>query len=133
MLHIAAVDDNIVVSYFNDVDDKVYVVCFRADNGVNWSSPIEVASAYDDMTSLAVSTGYFNLVFTKNNGSNKEVYIARSSDNGATWTLKKLGTVEYYDQLFPEIQASGNTICIAFRTNTGIYFFRSTDNGTTWD
>lgn len=125
---IFAEGDNAVISYY--YDDNVYVR-YSSDNGDTWSTAVSVSEAEDDMTSLAKSSGYINLVFTRSNG--EELCLARSSNNGTSWTVRTLVDDLSSGGKFPEIQASGDTICIAYRTGDGIFILKSTDDGSTWD
>ena len=112
----------------------MYAKTLVYDSGTStWivSSAKEIAEANDDMTSLAVSTGYVNLVFTSNNG--EKLRIARSSNDGASWSVRTLVTLDDSGTRFPEIQAEGSNIYITYRTDDGLYLVRSSNDGETWD
>ena len=133
-IDITASGDTIIISYFNGSDDTVYAKTLVYDSGTStWivSSAKEIAEANDDMTSLAVSTGYVNLVFTSNNG--EKLRIARSSNDGASWSVRTLVTLDDSGTRFPEIQAEGSNIYITYRTDDGLYLVRSSNDGETWD
>jgi len=102
---------------------------FSDDSGDTWSTPKLIAAADNDMTSMAFSTTYANCVFIGEN--QKDVRLARSTD-GINWTVQTLVSTDTVSDKYPEIQASGNTIIIIYRTGDGIFMLRSLDDGASW-
>jgi Neuraminidase (sialidase) len=69
-----------------------------------------------------------------------DVFVARSSDNGATWTPPAPLAVGAGAELTPQIASDGHGTWVAvwdsenppMMTDFDIFFSRSTDNGATW-
>ncbi|MCP4645667.1 MAG: hypothetical protein GY851_34800, partial [bacterium] len=138
-------------------DNDIFVAC-SADNGVSWTAPALLnANATTDSGgewSPKVATdeaGNWVVVWQSEEdlsgaGSDDDIFVARSTDNGATWTAPALldsnATGWFEEDFYPEIatDGAGNWIAVwessenfsGAGTDRDILVSRSTDNGATW-
>ncbi len=97
----------------------------------------------------AASNNSVHLVWQAQGEANYDLYYARSTDNGATWSTPitlpgctSLAISSYQTGLDPvvaEAKGSGqilapvpNHLLVVFVYSTGLFYTRSTDNGATW-
>ena len=119
---------------------SVYVVK-STDGGITFGPPVEVTTPV-----LGVQPGdEGNIVVDQNNGNvylvfigaqTNQVYMAKSSDGGQTWTLKLVyqapGTTNV-QHVFPAIAVDkGSGLHIVFNDGVNSYLISSADGGTSW-
>jgi hypothetical protein len=136
------------------------IVAHSTDNGATWSvpAPLNTNAATDSGGDWApqVTTdvqGHWVAVWESNNtlggtiGSDYDTFVARSTDNGGTWTapapLNGNAVTESRDDLFPQVATDGqghwvavwssyNALGGTIGLDTDIHLARSNDNGATW-
>jgi len=141
----------------NDLD---ILVARSTDNGVTWTAPaaLNTNAASDsgndwrpqvttDGTGNWVAVWFSNEGFGYTIGPDNEILVARSTDNGVTWTTPAaLNTNAVSDtarDVEPQIatDGAGNWVAVwrafdslggTFGTDSDILVARSTDNGATW-
>ncbi len=139
--------------------DRDIFVATSADAGANWSAPALLASngatdSRDDEAPFVANdeNGTWLAVWDSEEslagaGIDADIFIARSSDNGATWTaVTKLNTnanVDTGQDTDPKIISEGAGVWVAVWHSTDslagtigadfdVLFARSTDNGVSW-
>lgn len=140
-------------------DDLDILIARSDDNGLSWSLVAALNlnantdSGSDAEPHLATdAAGNWVAVWSSNEslgglGSDDDIFVARSADNGATWTfpvaLNFNATIDAGDDQMPRIitDRAGNWITFwqsnenlvgALGTDFDIFFSVSTDNGATW-
>jgi hypothetical protein len=149
--------DNLGGTIGNDLD---ILVARSTDNGATWTAPaaLNTNAASDNGADWSpqvttdgagnwVAVWFSNESFGYTIGPDNEILIARSTDNGATWTAPAaLNTNAVSDtarDVEPQIATdeAGNWIAVwrafeplggTFGTDSDILVARSTDNGATW-
>jgi hypothetical protein len=141
---IAVSGSNVYVAW-EQVDDPStsYDILFRrsSDNGATWGDKIKItpggtcnSSSCHQLDILAASGSSAYLV-TEFNG---EIYLRRSSDNGASWKSPVNISSNPGSSFDPEIAVLGTNVYLAWtqanaaNTSNDILFRRSTDAGATW-
>lgn len=133
----------------NDGDFDV-LVARSSDNGATWSPTVALNSnaAVDtegDSHPDVATDGLGNWVvvwgFYPPWPDDSEIMVARSTDNGASWTAQAYvdpgapGS-DTVDDYYPHVTTDGSGTWLSFWRHGGgeadIYFSRSTDNGATW-
>jgi hypothetical protein len=73
-------------------------------------------------------------------GSGRDIYLARSSDAGATWNTGvrvESSAAGLFDALFPALEVSGQTVHVVWQDDRSgghdIFYRKSSDAGETWD
>ncbi|MEV6646860.1 sialidase family protein [Amycolatopsis sp. NPDC051371] len=113
-----------------------------ADNGATWSAETRIDAS---LPSSAITAPVVQLAdgtllaghYSKSSGDTFDsVWLARSTDNGGTWTSAKLvnGQAAGRDYQEPYLVLRDNALFLTFRwgTNASIGAALSTDNGATW-
>jgi hypothetical protein len=136
------------------------LVARSTDNGATWTAPAPLNSnaATDsggDISVSVISDGAGNWIAAWNSsetfgdtlGSDSDLLVARSTDNGTTWTapavLNSAAATDVEDDLGPEFATDGaGNWLVAWHSwdsqgdtiglDADILVARSTDNGTTW-
>jgi Neuraminidase (sialidase) len=136
--------------------DHDILISRSTNNGITWSAPeILNTDAYTDGKTdgnpMVTTDGSGNWVavwsFRDTSGIDTDLFVSRSTDNGATWTDPAVlnanaGTDSGHDD-YPNLitDGSGNWIAVwdsyedlggTAGTDRDIFFSRSTDNGITW-
>ena len=85
---------------------------------------------------VAVSGANVYVVWCDETPGNREIYLVKSANNGATWQDSQRLTSNAGDSTYPSIAVSATNIYIVWRDetpgNAEIYFRRSIDGGATW-
>jgi len=112
------------------------------DGGATWSANIRVddaPSGYQYSPSLAVGAdGTLYAAWVDSRNGNWDIYFARSTDGGATWSANiRVDDAPSGDQRYPSLAVGADgTLYAAWEDsrngNYDIYFARSTDGGATW-
>ncbi|UCG70651.1 MAG: exo-alpha-sialidase [Thermoplasmata archaeon] len=146
-----AVDSNndiyVVWQDFRSSDYDIYFA-MSSDGGVSWTDPAVKVNADTSTTSqfdptIAVdTTGTIYVAWEDENETtfDYDIYFAKSTDDGATWTdpsVKVYADSTSKEQADPSIAVdSSQTIYIAWEDlrndNSDIFFAKSTDGGATW-
>lgn len=116
-----------------------YDIFFRrsADNGATWQATKNLSNNVGDsfFPEIAVSGPNVYVVWLQRDagGNLEDVFLRRSTDNGATWKpivkITSIGTVG----TIPQVIASGGNVYVVWEQADGeIYLRRSADNGATW-
>ena len=125
-------------------------VATSVDAGSTWSSPdVRVnsgnASAWQFDPAVAVDAlGGINVVWSDSRDGDSDIYFARSSDGGLSWTSPdvRINDAAHATGFYPSIAlSSSGTILVAWagesadplRNDQDIYVARSTDEGATWN
>lgn len=150
---------------FEDLDgvagtDSDIFVAISRDNGRTWTSPMVLNTnatsdtGSDELPTIAtdgrghwVVTWYSSNALDGTVGGDTDIHVARSSDNGETWSSPSLlntnGTTDTGDDAWPQVatDGSGNWIAVWWsRENLegkvgddiDIFTASSMDNGATW-
>lgn len=120
-------------------------VFFRhsADNGATWGPKLNISLSGDvyfpglgfSLFRVAVSGSYVYVTWSGNDG---EIYLRRSTDNGATWKPILNISNNPGPSTYHELAASGSNVYVVWfqesadGTLSDAFFRRSTDNGATW-
>ncbi len=140
-------------------DDDIFV-SLSTDNGVTWTPPAALntnaaSDSGNDQAPQVVTDGAGNWVAVWHSddtlsgsiGSDWDVLVARSTDNGVTWSapvaLNTNAASDLGDDLRPQVaeDGTGNWVAVwyssenlggAIGTDNDIFVARSTDNGVTW-
>jgi len=124
-------------------DQDVYVAR-STDGGATWGTATGVAQegsgAWQSDPDIAVNAaGALHAVWTDYRGETSEVYYARSTDGGATWSTEvRINDVTSNTQSSPAVAVMTDTVCVAWAdsragyTDIDIYMDCSTDGGVTW-
>ncbi|MEE9294186.1 MAG: thrombospondin type 3 repeat-containing protein [Phycisphaerae bacterium] len=139
--------------------DLDILVARSSDDGVTWTGPADLNNnaesdnGRDFWPALASDeAGHWVAVWTANEdldgiGTDDDIFVARSSDNGATWTdpvpLNTNAAFDTGDDRVPGIatDGAGNWVAVwssfddlagTIGTDTDMLVSRSTDNGATW-
>jgi len=130
------------------------LVSRSTDNGVTWTSPERLnangdADTAQDRRPIISTDGdgvWITVWETDNEGGDLDIYYARSTDNGVTWSAQTLlnagGDVDMGDEEIPYITTDRNGNWIAVWDSNGniggsgfeldINYVRSSDGGVTW-
>jgi hypothetical protein len=136
-----------------DWDWNVFVVR-STDNGASWTAPALLDAKSGDLPQVATDgAGNWVAVWISieqldgATGSDTDIFVARSTDNGASWTAPALlntnGTTDTGEDLFPQVttDGAGNWVAVwvsgedlngTAGTDWDIFVARSTDNGASW-
>lgn len=131
--------------------DADILASYSDDNGATWSPPVVINSNADTDTSsehdyhpqiATDGSGNWTVVWYKS-GSDADIYMSKSTDNGASWTERTNICLSTGSDIFPSITAdeSGNLVIVWYSNdNMGdtigndndILFSYSHDRGVTW-
>ncbi|RME74601.1 MAG: hypothetical protein D6785_15685, partial [Planctomycetota bacterium] len=110
------------------------------DGGITWTTPASpfntgTASLYPCLA--ADSQGSLHLVWQEDLSGNREIYYARSSDGGASWTSPVNLSNTSEDSWLPRLAVGGqDKLCLVWQeyenTNSEVYYLESTDRGLSW-
>lgn len=135
----------------NSCNSDVY--CSRStDNGITWQSPVIVNSNAssdfqpDELPRLATDgNGTWMVIWIRSINARYELSCSKSTDNGQTWSPRKIIPAGEYGGCSEGLQSGGNGVWIALfvtgwtqQSAAGPLNFqnygvsRSTDNGETW-
>jgi hypothetical protein len=137
----ATVDSNgkLYVAYHGGSPDGLYVIT-STDYGVSWSDPYTVAAPtvagsyfipHMDVTSGNVP------VIVYRNYTTQDIFFAKSSDGGVTWTGNSVA-ISTDDRNNPDILTDGSSTLYLFAQSAvsspcyGLIYKKSTDSGDTW-
>lgn len=137
-----AVRDNfvhLVWAQYNTIHDQVYY-CRSSDDGGSFTGAIEISAPPADIKypDIAVFENHVHIVYLDIRlAPVQSIYYIRSDDNGNTWTLEKLLTVDGQIAYKPKIAVSGQNVFVSWNEQTNnpseMCFIRSLDNGENWD
>jgi len=112
------------------------------DGGATWSADVRVdddtGTAWQQDPAIAAAANAVYAAWTDRRDGNRDIYFARSTDGGATWSANTRlnddpGTVWLLD---PAIAADADAVYVVWEgwhnNDSDIYFARSTDGGATW-
>jgi BNR repeat protein len=118
-----------------------FEILFRrsTDNGATWKPLVNLSDNPGDSRSpqVVVSGSNVYVVWQQLNANSTavDVFLRRSTDNGATWQ-SKVNLSQSSGSEFPQIVVSGSGVFVVWQDTTlgnfDIFFRRSTDNGATW-
>jgi len=122
------------------IGNNVIMFCRSTNNGVSWSTPINVSSIYKNSyypTITADSAGNLNAAWRDGAITDKEIMYSRSVDNGVTWSVPTNISNNSTQSFNPTITVdSDHNLFLAWEDqlpdSTEILFSRSSDNGSTW-
>jgi BNR repeat protein len=129
--------------------NEVYIFFGRStDNGATWEwEQVEYYESYDSRNwypspQIAVSGSNVYVGWFKNPEwsqlNNNDIFVRRSTDNGATWKPPVNVSNNPGNSFYPQIAASGSNVYVSWtqwntdQTLSDVFFRRSTDNGATW-
>ena len=104
------------------------------DGGANYSSPTNLSNDADQSRapSIAISNSNIFVVWSGGGGSNSEIFFARSTDGGASFSIANISQNSGFSYT-PQLAASGSNVYVVWNDNTDgnldIMFARSTDGG----
>ena len=104
------------------------------DGGANYSSPSNLSNDADQSRapSIAISNSNIFVVWSGGSGSNSEIFFARSTDGGASFSIANISQNSGFSYT-PQLAASGSNVYVVWNDNTDgnldIMFARSTDGG----
>ena len=125
-----------------NVEESAIYFSRSTDNGATWENPGHVLPAYTRCSDPRIhidSGGAVNMVFSNREGqyNTPYFYFARSTDNGGTWNVVRVG--EGAEMVQYPLEEDGNGVFhTAYVTyNDGLsgydlYYARSADRGFTW-
>ncbi len=139
-------------------DDGDILVARSTDNGVTWTAPAPLNtnaasdSGWDETPAITTDhTGHWVAVWSSNDslggtiGTDGDVLVSRSSDNGVNWTtprpLNGTAATDQSSDLRPKIETDGSGVWVAAWEGTlsgtgsddvDVLMSRSVDNGATW-
>jgi len=109
-----------------------------ADNGANWQASKRLTSNTGESLhpDIALSGANIFAVWDDDSPGNREIYLKRSTDGGATWGSNKRLTNNAGESSYPEIAVSGSNVYMIYGDNTqgnyDVYFRRSVNGGVNW-
>ncbi len=136
----AASGSNRFVVWYDDTPSNSDIFFRRStDSGANWQPTVNLSNnpGYSSDPQIAVSGARVYVVWyqVSTDGTKQDVYVKRSTDNGATWgpdvKASSSGTNLFAS---PQIAVSGSNVYITWDDDgiSDIFLRRSTDNGATW-
>ncbi len=121
-----------------------FVTVSRSSDGLNWSNPVDIPPPPVRSVNLdknwtacdnTATSPYYGTCYTEfdNNAASDLVYMSRSTDGGATWSIpiSPAGKVKGLGGQ-PVVQPNGTVIVPIETINGTIAAFRSTDGGKSW-
>lgn len=108
------------------------------DGGVNWTTQrLTFNSGYSGFPAIAVdSNNHIHVSWDDNSPGNREIYYKRSTDEGETWTTKRLSFNSGVSGSTAIATDSNDNIHVVWIDvtpgNSEIFYRRGTDNGATW-
>ena len=130
---------NVVWRQSTPADNEVYY-SRSTDNGATWVQGKNVSNNAADSWDPAIavdSSGNINVVWDELTPGNWDIYLSRSSNNGAGWSAAVNISNNSGDSEYPAIavDSAGNLNVVWHDDTSGhedIYFSRSIDDGSTW-
>lgn len=127
-----------------DWNQDIYVA-HSTDGGTTWSAGVKVnddtgnAAQYEPTIAIG-SDGTLYLAWVDERNGNPDIYVARSNDNGTTWSTNVRADDDKTMSTQSEpslIYDNDNTLYLTWRDQRNvdegdIYFARSVDGGSTW-
>ena len=116
---------------------SVVLARFSPDSRVN-DVPAGLQGEVDTVYSVYIQgqedIPYLYAVWADGRGSDLDIYFARSTDAGLTWSAgRKLNLIDDAgDQHAPAIAANGGDVHVAWEDDAGVHYARSMDYGATW-
>src|SRR6476469_8061612 len=107
------------------------------DGGLTFSTPTNLSSdsGQSRTPSIAASNSNVYVVWSSNVGSNSEIFLARSTDGGLTFSTSDISNNAGFSYT-PQLAVSGSNVYVVWNDNTSgnldIMFARSTDGGLTF-
>jgi len=136
---IAASGTNVYAVWRDDTSGFRQIYFRRSlDSGSTWQAAKKLSNteAYKGDPAIAASGSYIYVIWSDNSPGKMDLYLRRSTDNGATWKALVQFTDNAGDSLYPAIVASNANVYVAWQDettgNAEIYFRRSSDYGATW-
>lgn len=117
------------------------------DNGVSWSSPVEIVPSDESFlitneSIMISSTGRIIVVYNKQSGSNRDPFFIYSDNSGTSWSTEAAFSTEYAEGqvagVSGGIEDNGTIVWPFYGTyvtgqKRNAVLFSSTDNGASWD
>jgi len=136
---VAAYYRNVHVAWHDDRNGNWEIYYKRSvDNGLNWGSDTRLTNDpnVSEYAYVAAYTNYVYVAWQDNRTGNYDLFVKRSTNNGASWDQKQL-TTNTADQKFVSIAAYGYDVHVVWTDyrnvgNTEIYYRRSLDRGATY-
>jgi hypothetical protein len=132
VVHVVWYDDT-YTQYISDIFYKR-----STDNGATWSFQRLTANAGNSLKPrVAVSGSFVHVVWQDSTfGVTPEIFSKRSTNNGASWTFKRISE-NAENSYNPDVSAAGGDVYIVWEDpslslHPEIFCKRSTDNGSSW-
>ncbi len=109
------------------------------NNGQTWQPLVRITNRLgeSEFPAMAVSGTVVHAVWVDRRDGNREIYYARSTDNGATWSANNRLTSNAADSVHPSIAVSGSTVHVVWHDaragSREVFYKRSTTAGTSWE
>ena len=139
---VAAASGNNRFVVWYDYTPGNYDIFFRrsTDNGANWQPTVNLSTnpGPSYVPQIAVSGANVYVVWSQQttDGSLADIYVRKSTDNGATWKSIVNISNNAGDSTSPQIAVSGSNVYVTWYDQTpgkaDIFLRRSADNGSTW-
>jgi hypothetical protein len=108
------------------------------DNGASWGKTKRLTKNVGEIryTAIAVSGRNVHVVWNDDDNGNDDIFYGRSSNNGASWSMKKNLTHNTGASYIPSIAVSGSNVHVVWMDdtwgNSDIFYKHSSDNGVAW-
>jgi len=136
---IAVAGANIYVVWYDDTPGNNEIYFKRStDGGETWEGAKRLTSnpGASQAPAIAANGSKVYVVWLDDTTGNKEIYLRKSADGGATWKTPKKLTNNVADSEDPAIAVIGEQVYLTFDDytpgNWDIYFKQSVDGGTSW-
>ncbi len=137
---IAVSGNNLYVTWAFTVTNKDYDILFTqsTDGGATFGTPVNLSNTVGDtgLPQMALSGNDVYVTWENNAPGNFDVFVARSTDNGKTFTIPVNVSNNPKPSGAPQIVASGNNVYVVWMDNTpgnyDIFVAKSTNNGSTF-
>jgi Neuraminidase (sialidase) len=135
----AASGSNRFVAWSDATSGNTEILFRRStDNGATWKPIVNLSNTTGSSSNpnVLVSDSAVYVVWEDSTPGASDVFVLRSTDNGATWKAVKNLSNNSGDSNKPQIAVSGSNVYVTWEDETpgslDILLIRSTDNGATW-
>ena len=136
---VAAYYRNVHVAWHDNRNENWEIYYKRStDNGLTWGSDTRLTNDpnVSEYAYVAAYSNYVYVAWQDNRYENYDIFVKRSTNNGATWTQLRL-TSDASDQEWVSIAAYGYDVHVVWTDyraegNTEIYYRRSIDSGVSY-